>query len=113
MAMLHLVLLALGGAGITNLSKQLTCLGTEMGTARHQRRRGPAERSAVAVGSDTVRHLFNVAFPQAGVGAVLAGLGAIDACFNTGLKLLAIHGVPRLRGGKTNGDRRSPAVLPP
>lgn len=93
LAVIHLVVCALRGAGFADLRTDLTDRVHEAGTAAHERGGGPTNLRAIQIERDAAGHVGNVLLVQAGFGAVLALLGAAGAGVNTAGVFLVAHGV--------------------
>ena len=91
------VLLALRGAGVTNIGTNPAQVFREMIVAAQQRGSGPAEGCAVPIQPDALRELMDVRLNEAGVGTTLTRLRTTDAGVDTGLgvSVIGIHnGLP-------------------
>src|SRR5690606_31710503 len=66
-------------------------VGSELRVPTHECRGSPAGLRTVPVQSDAFGHLLDILLAQAGVGAMLARLGALDTGFDTGCVLFVCH----------------------
>lgn len=82
LAVIHFMLLALGGTRITKVSTQLARLLCELRSTTHQSRRRPADLRTVPICFDAVCHLSDIRFAQARIGTMLAGLGTLYTSVN-------------------------------
>ena len=92
LAVVVFVLGTLGPAGVAERGAQPAEVSVELGTPAHERGREPAERRAIPVQTDALRHHLHVGFAQAGGRAVFALLRAADTGFNARLMLTVCHG---------------------
>ncbi len=76
LAVLRLVLLALGRAGVTNHGAHLADLASEAGIARKKRRGETTDGGALSVEPDAFAHHLDPLFAQTGGGAMVASVGA-------------------------------------
>ncbi len=82
LAVVHVVLTTFGPARVANLRTELAHVLSELGVAAHKSGRTPAGNGAILIEPDTLGHLCDIGFAKAGVCAMLAFLGATNACFN-------------------------------
>ena len=109
-AMLHMVvLLALGSAGIADACAQATDLGGKSASPTHTGRRLPADRRAIFIQTDALRHHLNVLLAQAGIPTVFALLSATCTGINTSSVLLMGHFSPL--SASVCGIRSQAAIL--
>jgi len=92
LAMLMLMLAALGCASVANLGAGLAQPGRIGAAARHEADRQTANLGAIDVQGNAARHHFYVVFLQARCSTTVAGSGTFVAGVNTRLKVL-FHGV--------------------
>lgn len=88
LAMVEVVLAALGLAGIAHVCAELAELRGELTVARHECRRREAHGGAVAVEADAVRHHRHVLFDEAPRRARLTRLRALETSLDAILNLL-------------------------
>jgi hypothetical protein len=91
LAMIHLVLPAFLPADIAHFGADPAQLCGELRIATHERRRLPADRSAVAIQADTFRHHLNVFFRKARGRTMLAFFGTRDTFTDARFILLMCH----------------------
>src|SRR5207249_3246306 len=91
LTVIDLVLGALRAAGGARRRADLAQVFEETRTPAHESDGVPAQTGAVAVEPNALGHHLHVGFAQAGVGALLAGLGAARTGVDAGLVLLLGH----------------------
>lgn len=97
LAVVVLVLAALGCTGLTNFGADAANLLRELRTAAHERGGVPAHLGAVFIEPDALGHHGDILFAQAGVAAVFTRLGAADTGFDTALVVLSHRVVSQKR----------------
>ena len=91
LAVLRIVALAFGSAGIANIRANAAEFAGELGTSTHQGRRGPTDFSAIAIQPNTVGHFVHVGFAQTRASAMLALLRTFNTGCDTSLVLFVRH----------------------
>jgi hypothetical protein len=106
LAMVGLMLAAFCPARLTNLGAHAANILHKVRPAAHKRRCRPADFSAVLVQPNTFGHFRHVPLAEAGVGAVLAFLGAANARLNARLVFVVRHEI--LLGGLGEPKQNTP-----
>jgi hypothetical protein len=104
--MIHRMFGTLVAAGLANLGTYAAYLGSELRPAAHERRRHPTNVGTVAIQPDALGHFADVALAQAGVGAMLALLGATHTRLDARSILLMSHlELLSFQSGRANGNQ--------